>query len=204
MTSMGPTSKKEEEAAAARAPAQAPTPTPKERRPKRKTGKETTGFGSFPRRALETPTKRTMGTSPLREQEETSGGGKRRLWLRGKTDEETTLRKNPELVSSSGSAEQEPTTQDPTTRNALSDICNPDLIASGQIRSTDLSKFPQGKFIDEGVQKLTECLSELPGKTVGTVIRKPPCFRLNFLSAIADLENGTDKDFLKNFQTGKQ
>ena len=56
----------------------------------------------------------------------------------------------------------------------------------------------QGKFPDKGVQILIERLSELSGKTVEPVIQNPQCFRLNFLSTIADFENDPDKDFLKN------
>ena len=38
-----------------------------------------------------------------------------------------------------------------------------------------------------------KCLSELPGKTAETAIKKPQCPRLNPLSAIAVLENDTGK-----------
>ena len=46
------------------------------------------------------------------------------------------------------------------------------------------------------------CLSELSGRTVETVIKKSQRFRLNFLRIIADLEDGSDKEFLKNLHNG--
>ena len=46
------------------------------------------------------------------------------------------------------------------------------------------------------------CLSELPGKTLTPNIQKPQCFRLDFLSAIAELENDPDKVFLQNLHNG--
>ena len=89
-----------------------------------------------------------------------------------------------------------------TTKNALSSICNPGLIASGQIRSAKLLKVLQEKFLGKGVQTLMNCLSGLSGKTVDPVIKKPQCFRLNFLSTISELENDTDEEFLQNLHQG--
>ena len=87
---MEPTNKKEE-AAAARAPKGEQMPkegadanTRGKKRPKGRTGEEPTGFSSFPRRALIAPRKKTRGTVPLHDQEETRGGGKRKLTSRGK------------------------------------------------------------------------------------------------------------------------
>ena len=37
---------------------------------------------------------------------------------------------------------------------------------------------------------------------MGPTIQKPQCFRLNFLSIIAELENDTDKGFLQNLHKG--
>ena len=60
----------------------------------------------------------------------------------------------------------------------------------------------QEKFLDKGVQKLTGCLSGLSGETVETVIKRPQRFRLNFLSAIAELENDPGEEFIKNLENG--
>ena len=54
----------------------------------------------------------------------------------------------------------------------------------------------------KGAQSLMTCLSKLPGKTLTPTIQKPQCFRLEFLSAIAELENDPDKVFLQNLHKG--
>ena len=63
-------------------------------------------------------------------------------------------------------------------------------------------KVLQEKPLDSGVQKLMECLSEFPGKTVGEVVKKTSMLQIKFLSAIAELENDTDKDFITNLENG--
>ena len=45
-------------------------------------------------------------------------------------------------------------------------------------------------------------LSKLPGMTLTPNVKKPHCFRLEFLSAISELENDTDKVFLQNLHNG--
>ena len=47
-----------------------------------------------------------------------------------------------------------------------------------------------------------ECLSNLSGATVETVIKKPQCFRLQFISSLSELENDPDKKFLQNLENG--
>ena len=47
------------------------------------------------------------------------------------------------------------------------------------------------------------CLSELSGKTVDPVIKKPQRFRLNLISAISELGNDPDKEFLQNLHKGE-
>ena len=44
------------------------------------------------------------------------------------------------------------------------------------------------------------CLSKLPGKTLTHKVQKPQCFRLDFLSAIAELGNGPGKVSLQNLR----
>ena len=85
-------------------------------------------------------------------------------------------------------------------RNDLLEICNPDLLPPGQLRSTSLLGVLQEEYLDKVVRKLTDCLSEFPGKTAGPVIRKPQRFCLKFLSALSDLANGTGKDFINNLE----
>ena len=46
------------------------------------------------------------------------------------------------------------------------------------------------------------CLSKLSGKTLTPKVGKPQCFRLDFLSAIAELENDPGKIFLQNLHNG--
>ena len=58
------------------------------------------------------------------------------------------------------------------------------------------------KFPDKGVRKLTECLSNLPGKAVETVVKKPQCVRLRLLGCLAELEDGPDKKSLRNPESG--
>ena len=48
-----------------------------------------------------------------------------------------------------------------------------------------------------------ECLSELSGATFGTAVKKPQCSRFNFISAIEELENDADEDFIKNLENGE-
>ena len=47
-----------------------------------------------------------------------------------------------------------------------------------------------------------ECLSNSSGTTVEAVIKKPQCFRLQFISSLAELENDADKKFLQNLENG--
>ena len=117
MTSMEPTSKKEEAAAAAaRAPAPTLTPRPEENRPKRKTGEETTGFSSFPRRVLETPHGKNMGHITFERTIANPWRRKTAALDTRKNGQGIYTQENSELSSSSGSAEQEPATQDPGRR----------------------------------------------------------------------------------------
>ena len=51
--------------------------------------------------------------------------------------------------------------------------------------------------------KLMGCLSELSWKTVGAVVKRPQCPRLNLLSAIAELENDTGEEFIKSRKRGE-
>ena len=165
--------------------------------------KEKTGFGTFPRRALTTPTKRSRGTvlsSQRRRSFLKRQNGEARRNMKAKRNY---TQKHSELARSSGSAEQETTTQETTrTRNALSSICNKDLIESDDLRSANLLNILREQFLEKGAQALVNCLSELPGKTVGPTIRKPQCFRLNFLSAISELENDSGEVFLQNLHKG--
>ena len=68
--------------------------------------------------------------------------------------------------------------------------------------STGLLKALRGKFLDKGVQMLMGCLSNLPGKTAGAVIKKPQSFRLRLISSLSELENDADKKFLQNLENG--
>ena len=58
--------------------------------------------------------------------------------------------KHSELASSSGSAEQEKTTQDPTTSKVLLEVFDRDILTSERIRSTDMLKALQEKYLDKG------------------------------------------------------
>ena len=42
------------------------------------------------------------------------------------------------------------------------------------------------------------CLSKLPGKTLTRNVQKPKCFRMDFITAIAEIENDPGKVFLQN------
>ena len=85
---------------------------------------------------------------------------------------------------------------------ALLEVCNSDFLTSERIRSAGLLKALQEKFLDKGAQILMECLSNLPGKTVETVIKKPQCSRLRLISSLAEVENDPDKKLLKNLENG--
>ena len=58
------------------------------------------------------------------------------------------------------------------------------------------------KISRQRMRKLTECLSNSPGTTVQTVVKRPQCFRLRLLSGIAELEHDPDKKFLRNLDNG--
>ena len=58
-------------------------------------------------------------------------------------------------------------------RNSILEIRNPDFLTAEQIRSTDLLKVSQAKFLDKGARGIMKFLSELPGKTAETVVKNP-------------------------------
>ena len=91
---------------------------------------------------------------------------------------------------------RQPKTPWKATRKVLLEACGRDILTSELIRSTDMMEVLQEKALDKGVRKLTERLSNFPGRTVATVAKKPQCFRLRLLRCLAELEIGPDKKFL--------
>ena len=83
---------------------------------------------------------------------------------------------------------------------ALLEVCNIDLLTSDKIRSAGMLEVLQEKVLDKGAKILMKCLSNLPGKTVGEVVKKPQRFRLQFIRSLAELENDPDKKFLQNLE----
>ena len=63
---------------------------------------------------------------------------------------------------------------------SLLDICDRNILISEVIRSGNLLSVLTENFLDKGVQKLAECLSELAGKTADSVIKKQQCFLLKY------------------------
>ena len=77
----------------------------------------------------------------------------------------------------------------------LLEVCSRNILTSEVIASTNLMQALREKSLDSGVRKLTECLSNLPGNSVGAVIKRPQCFRLRLLGCLAELANDADKSF---------
>ena len=71
------------------------------------------------------------------------------------------------------------------------------LVKQDDLRSSNLVNVLQEKFLEKGAQTLMSCVSKLPGKTLTHTIQKPQCSRLNFLSAISELENEPEKPSYK-------
>ena len=88
---------------------------------------------------------------------------------------------------------------------ALLEVCNRDFLTSEQIMFAGLLKALQGKFLDKGVRILMGRLSNLSGGAVETVVKKPQCFRLQYISSLAELEsNPGKKSFYKILKTVRQ
>ena len=62
---------------------------------------------------------------------------------------------------------------------SLLDIRDRNILTSEVIRSSNMRTVLTENFLDKGARKLAVRLSELPGKTAASVIKKPQCFRLN-------------------------
>ena len=63
-------------------------------------------------------------------------------------------------------------------RKPLLEIRDRNVLTSEVIMSKNLLSVLQGNFLEKGVRKLVEWLSELSGKTAGAAVKKPQCFRL--------------------------
>ena len=70
-------------------------------------------------------------------------------------------------------------------RSTLLSVCCLSLITSEKIGPIDLINVLKVNLLDKGVRNLGDCISELTGKKVGTAIKKPQCFTLEFIKCLS-------------------